>query len=443
MGGPNVCNHLAWSGSSGVTYNVYRNSSSPVPIDAGHRIASGLTETEYTDCGRYKNYYYAVTAVNENGESDPSNEDRASEPCGSAMAMTLPVLNAAALTESGGDPVVTKYIFFNGKRVAMDREGVVQWLVGDHLGTTSLVLKADGTVHSEARHYPYGEERWSSGTLPTDYRFTGQRSESGLGLVHMGARHYDPALGRFVSPDSIVPDFASPESLNRYTYCLGNPLVFVDPTGHASIPPWLQPIVQGLRDGARRFFDQHASVHPGSEPAPKPINRDVAQVLSTGAIVCDTLALAISGGGALAELGLAMAGSVDPLPVEELGGVAFYYAFVNPIENRISLAGTAFTAGADIFAGQTEISIESGSIRFGQDTLVSGTALFLGNALPLEGFLDTLVNGPLLWYDAQRAGENWPTYFELVCDASGCRLEIYLNETPQEEPLESGEVDEH
>jgi hypothetical protein len=34
--------------------------------------------------------------------------------------------------------------------------------------TTSLVLKADGTVHSEARHYPYGEERWSSGTVPSE-----------------------------------------------------------------------------------------------------------------------------------------------------------------------------------------------------------------------------------------------------------------------------------
>jgi len=84
-----------------VTYNVYRSSTSPVPIDAGNRIASGLTETAYTDCGRYKNYYYAVTAVNEEGESDPSNEAQASEPCGSAMAMTLPVLNAAALTERG------------------------------------------------------------------------------------------------------------------------------------------------------------------------------------------------------------------------------------------------------------------------------------------------------------------------------------------------------
>ncbi len=64
--------------------------------------------------------------------------------------MTLPVLNATALTASGGDPVITKYCFHGGKRVAMDRDGVVQYLVGD----------ADSTAHSQARHYPYGEERW-------------------------------------------------------------------------------------------------------------------------------------------------------------------------------------------------------------------------------------------------------------------------------------------
>jgi RHS repeat-associated protein len=100
--------------------------------------------------------------------------------------------------------VVTKYFFHGGKRVAMDRDGVVQWLVGDHLGTTSLVLKADGTVHSEARHYPYGEERWSSGTLPTDYRFTGQRNHAYIKLTVMGARWYEAQIGRWISPDSIM-----------------------------------------------------------------------------------------------------------------------------------------------------------------------------------------------------------------------------------------------
>ena len=45
-----------------------------------------------------------MTAVHENGESDPSNEDRASEPCGSAAAMALPGMETTAVTESGGDP---------------------------------------------------------------------------------------------------------------------------------------------------------------------------------------------------------------------------------------------------------------------------------------------------------------------------------------------------
>jgi hypothetical protein len=49
-------------------------------------------------------------------------------PCGPAIAMSLPVLNATALTETGEDPVVTKYYFFalsktGGSRVAMDRDG--------------------------------------------------------------------------------------------------------------------------------------------------------------------------------------------------------------------------------------------------------------------------------------------------------------------------------
>ena len=69
-----------------------------------------------------------------------------------------------------------------------------QYVAGDHLGTTSLVLNANGTVHSEARHYPDGQERWRSGTLPTDYRFTGQRYDSYIQLTRMGARWYDGAM---------------------------------------------------------------------------------------------------------------------------------------------------------------------------------------------------------------------------------------------------------
>jgi hypothetical protein len=47
----------------------------------------------------------------------------------------------------------------------------------------------------------------------------------------MGVRWYDPALGRWTSPDSIVPEPNEPQSLNRLSWVRGNPLKFVDPTG--------------------------------------------------------------------------------------------------------------------------------------------------------------------------------------------------------------------
>jgi RHS repeat-associated protein len=50
----------------------------------------------------------------------------------------------------------------------------------------------------------YGTTR-SSGTLPTDRTFTGQKQDS-TGLLYFNARYYDPALGTFISPDTLVPD---------------------------------------------------------------------------------------------------------------------------------------------------------------------------------------------------------------------------------------------
>jgi RHS repeat-associated protein len=54
----------------------------------------------------------------------------------------------------------------------------------------------------------------------------------GLGIYAIGARWYDPALARWLSPDTLVPEPGNPQSLNRYSWVLGNPLKFVDPTGH-------------------------------------------------------------------------------------------------------------------------------------------------------------------------------------------------------------------
>ena len=98
--------------------------------------------------------------MNENGESDPSNEDRALEPCGSAVAMALPGVETTTLTESGDDPAVTRYYFFGGKRASMDREGVLQYLLGDHLGHLAPLPGREGA----------GEGGTHNSTTPTGMR---------------------------------------------------------------------------------------------------------------------------------------------------------------------------------------------------------------------------------------------------------------------------------
>ena len=50
----------------------------------------------------------------------------------------------------------------------------------------------------------------------------------------MNARYYDPQLGMFLSPDTLVPDPTLLIDYNRYLYSRGNPLKYNDPTGHYS-----------------------------------------------------------------------------------------------------------------------------------------------------------------------------------------------------------------
>ena len=74
---------------------------------------------------------------------------------------------------------------------------------------------------------------------PTDRRFTGQRWEASLGLYDYRARFYDPALGRFLQPDPLVPEPGNPQALNRYAYVYHNPLRSIDGDGHLPVVPLL------------------------------------------------------------------------------------------------------------------------------------------------------------------------------------------------------------
>jgi RHS repeat-associated protein len=79
------------------------------------------------------------------------------------------------------------------------------------------------------RHLPFGEPRGQAPlSWPSELGFVGGTKDD-TGLTHLGAREYDPTLGRFISVDPIL-DLTNGQQMNGYTYSNNNPVTFSDPT---------------------------------------------------------------------------------------------------------------------------------------------------------------------------------------------------------------------
>ncbi len=120
----------------------------------------------------------------------------------------------------------TQFYYANGQRLAVSTNGTLFFLASDGLGSTQLALDSSGTPMGSQLYAPYGSVRYSNGTLPLDYGFTGQHSDSVTGLDYYNARYYDPVAGQFTSADSVLA------GLNRYSYVHNNPETATDPSGH-------------------------------------------------------------------------------------------------------------------------------------------------------------------------------------------------------------------
>ncbi len=132
-------------------------------------------------------------------------------------------------------------------RVITATTDIYYYAYADHLGSIAAWSWTGGTLipGSLARYEPYGGYRTVPGTNVnpgiSDWGFTGHRMNNtnvnDLGLIYMNARYYLPEVGRFISPDSIVPDPQNPQSFNRYSYGYNNPVKYTDPSGHCAGSP--------------------------------------------------------------------------------------------------------------------------------------------------------------------------------------------------------------
>ncbi|MDU8628085.1 RHS repeat-associated core domain-containing protein [Pseudomonas syringae group sp. 243L2] len=155
-----------------------------------------------------------------------------------------------ATTRNGSDSEILR--FYQGQQLSstvqddrrtqflhIDEQPIGQQTIGEPAETLLLLTDANQSVIGEfqqdtlrtAVYSAYGE-RHSDDALLSVAGFNGEVCEKDTGwyLLGNGYRAYNPGMMRFHSPDSLSPFGAG--GVNPYTYCLGNPIAWRDPTGH-------------------------------------------------------------------------------------------------------------------------------------------------------------------------------------------------------------------
>lgn len=107
----------------------------------------------------------------------------------------------------------------------------LNFLAGDHHGTSSLAIDATTLAVTKRYTTPFGAPRGTKPTAwPDDKAFLGKPADATTGLTHIGAREYDPGVGQFISADPLL-EVDEPQTLNGYGYAAQNPVTLTDPTG--------------------------------------------------------------------------------------------------------------------------------------------------------------------------------------------------------------------
>lgn len=159
---------------------------------------------------------------------------------GSVKTLTLTDGTELKYSPTSGTVVGTRYYQHNGGTVAVRKADTTEsgalagtttltWTLNDHHGTGQLSIDATTLAVTRRRSMPFGEARGTTPAWPGDKGFVGGTIDP-TGLVHLGAREYDSATGRFISDDPIT-DTNDPQQMNGYAYSHNNPLTFSDPSG--------------------------------------------------------------------------------------------------------------------------------------------------------------------------------------------------------------------
>lgn len=156
-------------------------------------------------------------------------------------------------TKATGALTTTRYYASGGGATVAARTAAgVTWLAGDLQGTTQIAVNSTSLQVSVHRRTPFGGTRGAAVDFPGDRGFVGGAEDPTTGLTQLGARTYDPGLGRFLSVDPQL-SLDDPQQMQGYSYADNSPVTKSDPTGQ--MWGWLKSVGNAVAKAGNAVHD--------------------------------------------------------------------------------------------------------------------------------------------------------------------------------------------
>ncbi|WP_285630346.1 RHS repeat-associated core domain-containing protein [Actinoallomurus iriomotensis] len=145
---------------------------------------------------------------------------------------TTAYLDGMELRAAGNTVTATRYYTADTDVIALRKAGddTPTWLAADTQDSTQIAVDGSTGATDRQRYLPFGAHRGGDTITATDRGYLGHTEDATTGLDQLGARYYDPTIGRFISTDP-VQNLADPQQRNPYAYAADNPMTLSDPSG--------------------------------------------------------------------------------------------------------------------------------------------------------------------------------------------------------------------
>lgn len=161
-------------------------------------------------------------------------------------------LRAGKTVTKDDDTTVTRFVYESGQ-IVMEHSGgsesahnvydgsqlisrttsqsTLYYVYNGH-GDVVQLTSSNGTVMMTYDYDAFGNLKVAYTDDTNPYRYCGEYFDIETGTYYLRARYYSPRTGRFTQQDTCLGSYSDPLSLNLYTYCYNNPLIYHDPSGN-------------------------------------------------------------------------------------------------------------------------------------------------------------------------------------------------------------------